>query len=60
MGKSERAKEIRRRRQRRQKLQKLEDKFKKTTGQARAEVMDKVRALTPGHEVVYENWSNAE
>ncbi|MBT6724596.1 MAG: DUF6800 family protein [Pirellulaceae bacterium] len=57
MGKSERAKEIRRRRKRKQKLEKLEEKFKKTTGQAQAEVMNKVRALTPGYEVVQENWS---
>ena len=57
MGKSERAKEIRRRRKRKQKLDKLEEKFKKTTGQAQAEVMNKVRALTPGYEVVRENWS---
>ena len=56
MGKSERAKEIRRRRQRKQKLQKLEAKFKKSGAQAKAEVLDKVRALTPGYEVVYENW----
>ena len=57
MGKSERAKEIRRRRKRKQKLEKLEGKFKKTTGQAQAEIMNKVRALTPGYEVVQENWS---
>ena len=57
MGKSERAKEIRRRRKRKQKLDKLEGKFKKTTGQAQAEIMNKVRALTPGYEVVQENWS---
>ena len=57
MGKSERAKEIRRRRKRKQKLDKLEEKFKKTTGQAQAEIMNKVRALTPGYEVVQENWS---
>ena len=56
MGKSERAKEIRRRQQRKQKLQKLEAKFKKSGAQAKAEVLDKVRALTPGYEVVYENW----
>ena len=58
MGKSERAKEIRRRRKRKQKLDKLEEKFKKTTGQAQAEIMNKVRALTPGYEVVQENWSS--
>ena len=58
VGKSERAKEIRRRRKRKQKLEKLEEKFKKTTGQAKAEVMNKVRALTPGYEVVQENWSS--
>ncbi len=56
MGKSERAKEIRRRRQRKQKLQKLEAKFKKSGGQAKVEILDKVRALTPGYEVVSENW----
>ena len=56
MGKSERAKEIRRRQQRKQKLQKLEDKYKKTTGEARTEILDKVRALTPGYESVYKNW----
>ena len=56
VGKSERAKEIRRRQQRKQKLQKLEDKYKKTTGAARTEILDKVRALTPGYESVYKNW----
>ena len=56
MGRSERAKEIRRRRQRKAKLQKLEDKFKKSSGDTKNNVMDKVRALTPGYETVYENW----
>ncbi|MBA62544.1 MAG: hypothetical protein CMJ76_09285 [Planctomycetaceae bacterium] len=60
MGKSERAKEIRRRRQRKHKLQKLEDKFKNSTGEARTNVLNKVRALTPGYEVIYENWGTGK
>lgn len=56
MGRSERAKEIRRRRQRKQKLQKLEAKFEKSSGAGKIELMDKVRALTLGYNVVYDNW----
>ena len=56
MGSSERAKEIRRRRQRKQKLQKLEAKFKKSGGEVKSDVLDKVRWLTPGYETIYENW----
>tara|TARA_B100000405_G_C16351815_1_gene288271 strand:+ start:304 stop:486 length:183 start_codon:yes stop_codon:yes gene_type:complete len=56
VGSSERAKEIRRRRQRKQKLQKLEAKFKKSSGEVKSNVLDKVRSLTPGYETIYENW----
>lgn len=49
-------KEIKRRRQRRQKLGKLQGRLKKATVSEKLMIAEKLRRLTPGAEVVMENW----
>ena len=56
MGRSERQKEISRRRHRRQKVAKLAGKLKKATVSEKLLIAQKLRALTPGAEVIVANW----
>lgn len=56
MGISERKKEIDRRRHRRQKVAKLKSKLKKATVSEKVVIAQKLRALTPGAEVIIANW----
>lgn len=56
-GRSERQKEISRRRHRRQKVAKLAGKLKKATVSEKLLIAQKLRALTPGAEVIIGNWS---
>ena len=53
---SERGKEIKRRRHRRKKLAMLAKRLKKATVSEKALIAEKIRNLTPGSEVVMENW----
>ncbi|MCE9556103.1 MAG: hypothetical protein K8T91_22370 [Planctomycetes bacterium] len=55
-GRSERQKEISRRRHRRQKVAKLAGKLKKATVSEKLLIAQKLRALTPGAEVIVANW----
>ena len=52
VGFSERRKEINRRRHRRKKLARFEARLKKATVSEKAHIADKIRALTPGCDVV--------
>jgi hypothetical protein len=52
----ERMRELRRRRHRRKKLTKLNHKFRKTNAAEHAAIAEKVRRLTPGAEVIIQNW----
>ncbi len=52
----ERMRELRRRRHRRQKLIKLNHKFRKSNAAEHAAIAEKIRRLTPGAEVVIQNW----
>lgn len=56
MGRSERQKEISRRRHRRKKVAKLAGKLKKATVSEKLLIAQKLRALTPGAEVIVANW----
>ena len=56
MGCSERCKEIKRRRHRRKKLGLLNKRLPKATTSERGEIARKVRALTPGGDVLVGNW----
>jgi len=56
VGRSERQKEISRRRHRRQKVSKLAAKLKKATVSEKLLIAQKLRALTPGAEVIVANW----
>ena len=56
MGCSERQKEIRRRRKRREKLSHLKDRLAKATQSEKQEIVRKLRAMTPGSEVLIGNW----
>ena len=53
---SERGKEIKRRRHRRKKLAQLAKRLDKATVSERATISDKIRALTPGGDVIIQNW----
>ena len=57
---SERKKEIKRRRKRREKLTKWKSRLVKATKSEKVEIARKVRAATPGAEVVIANWGLAE
>ena len=53
---SERKRELRRRRHRKKKLSILSRKLQKSTVSERVIIADKIRALTPGGEVIVANW----
>jgi hypothetical protein len=55
-GISERHKEIKRRRHRRKKLTHLAKKLKTAKVSERPVITDKLRRLTPGADVIIENW----
>jgi hypothetical protein len=52
----QRASEINQRRSRRKKLAKLKRKLEKATVSEKKEIVHKLRALTPGAEVIIANW----
>jgi hypothetical protein len=56
-GISERHKEIKRRRHRRKKLGHFAKKLKKASVSEKAVIVDKLRNMTPGAEVIIENWA---
>ena len=60
MGCSERTKEIRRRRKRREKLSHLRKRLGKATQSEKVEIIRKLREMTPGSEVLIENWELTE
>jgi hypothetical protein len=55
-GISERHKEIKRRRHRRKKLNHFSKKLKKATVSEKAMIAEKLRNMTPGCEVIIQNW----
>ncbi|MGE3405762.1 MAG: DUF6800 family protein [Pirellulales bacterium] len=55
-GISERAKEIKRRRKRREKLGKFHKKLGKATASDKLTIAQKIREMTPGAEVILNNW----
>ena len=57
---SERRKEIKRRQHRRNKLTHLKNRLTKATKSEKAEIARKLRALSPGAEVLITNWSLEE
>ncbi|HEX4145525.1 MAG TPA: DUF6800 family protein [Pirellulales bacterium] len=59
-GISDRKQEIKRRRHRRKKLQKLAGRLKKATFSEKQVIAAKIRNLTPGAEVIIENWGLQE
>jgi len=59
-GISDRAQEIKRRRHRKKKLAKLATKLKKANASERLAITHKLRAMTPGAEVIIKNWDLAE
>jgi hypothetical protein len=59
-GISERAKEIKRRRHRRKKLTHLQKRLKKATASEKTVIVNKLRNLTPGAEVLIEAWQLGE
>lgn len=60
MSISERKKEIKRRRKRREKLTHLNKRLAKATVSEKVEIARKVRAMTPGAEVIIANWKLEE
>ena len=56
MGCSERQKEIKRRRKRREQLVHLKSRLAKATQSEKVEITRKLRALTPGAELLIANW----
>ena len=54
VGSSERRKEIKRRRHRRKRVAQLKQKAAKANGSEKIEIANKLRALTPGAEVIIE------
>jgi Family of unknown function (DUF6800) len=60
VGISDRGKEIKRRRHRRKKLEHLAKRLKKATVSEKAVIAAKIRNLTPGAEVVIDNWQLRE
>jgi hypothetical protein len=53
---SERRREIKRRRHRRKKLGQLGKRLQKATVSEKASISEKIRLLTPGGDVIVENW----
>ena len=60
MGISERGKEIKRRRHRRKKLEHLSKRLKKATVSEKSVIAAKIRNLTPGAEVLIDQWQLRE
>jgi len=60
VGCSERQKEIRRRRKRRVQLGHLQKRLGKATPSEKLEIVRKLRAMTPGSEVLIASWKLAE
>lgn len=56
MGCSERQKEIRRRRKRRETVTQLQRRLAKATQSEKQEIIRKLRAITPGSDVLINNW----
>lgn len=59
-GISDRHQEIHRRRKRREKLRKMQAKLKKATASEKAVMVEKLRRMTPGAEVIIANWKLEE
>jgi hypothetical protein len=59
-GISDRKQEIKRRRSRRKKLAKLATRLKKATTSEKLVIVTKLRNMTPGAEVIIENWGLKE
>jgi hypothetical protein len=57
---SERRRELRRRRARKEKLSKLKSKLPKATQSEKTEIARKLRNLTPGAELLIEQWKLVE
>ncbi|QDU57868.1 DUF6800 family protein [Aeoliella mucimassa] len=57
---SERQREIRRRRKRREGLTKLKSRLSKASPSEKAEIARKLRGMTPGAEVLIEDWKLEE
>jgi hypothetical protein len=57
---TERHREIRRRRHRRKKLNQLQKRLGKATVSEKTEIVRKLRALTPGADVIVERWELVE
>jgi hypothetical protein len=60
VGCSERQKEIKRRRKRRVQLVHLKSRLAKSTQSEKVEITRKLRSMTPGAEVLIENWELAK
>ena len=60
MGCSERQKEIKRRRKRRQHLAHLKSRLAKATQSEKVEITRKLRAISPGAEVLIKDWKLAK
>lgn len=60
MGISERKKEIKRRRHRLKKMGQLEKRLRKATVSEKTMIAEKLRRLTPGAEVIINNWALEE
>ena len=60
MGCSERQKEIKRRRKRREQVGHLKKRLAKATKSEQVEITRKIRAVTPGAEVLIANWELSE
>ena len=56
MAISERRKEIKRRRHRRKKVAQFARKLKKATVSETADIAKKLRSMTPGGQVIVDNW----
>jgi hypothetical protein len=60
VGICERKKELKRRRHRRKKLGQMAKRLEKATVSERAVIREKIRALTPGGEVIIQRWGLVE
>lgn len=56
MPASERSRELKRRRQRKKKLAKLKEKVQKASPSEKAHIAEQIRRMTPGAEVIIQNW----
>ena len=60
MGLSERKSELKRRQKRREKITGLKKRLPKATKSEKVEIARRLRAMTPGAEVLISNWGLAE